>query len=72
MEKKKMNHIHMAYFGSELGCKLWNPNCFDKHKFGDKNLLNYCGNPNCPLKNTIKKTTENNEEVTKIIKEGKK
>ena len=41
-------HMHPAYFGSELACKICNPFCYMNHGMGK--LVGDCGHPNCPLK----------------------
>lgn len=39
-------HAHPAYFGSELACKICNPNCYKNHGMKRNN---WCGDKNCPM-----------------------
>lgn len=39
-------HLHLAYFGSELACRYCNPNCHDKHGMGK---TDWCGAQKCPM-----------------------
>jgi hypothetical protein len=43
---KMKNHLHLAYFGSELACQYCNPNCYQNHGMGKSN---WCGDENCPM-----------------------
>jgi len=51
MEKPKPipNHVHLAYFGSELGCEICNPVCWKNHKYGSPDMLKWCGEEKCPM-----------------------
>jgi len=56
-------HVHLGYFGSEIDCKICNPNCGEKqHQYGlDRGTrmptgqivltqtIMPCGTPNCPV-----------------------
>jgi hypothetical protein len=49
-KKDVPNHLHLAWFGSELACKLCNPYCYEKHQMGMPNNLEWCGHDKCPMK----------------------
>lgn len=43
-------HAHTADFGSELRCPLCNPYCWKNHQKPGNYLVQFCGDPDCPLK----------------------
>lgn len=47
--KTKKNHLHLAYVGSELACRICNPVCWQNHGCGKPHE---CNNPDCPTKIT--------------------
>ena len=51
---EKNNHLHLAFFGSELCCSICNPFCSETHSRlhsnGNQDYLKPCDNPSCPLK----------------------
>lgn len=50
VKKEKKPHLHPAYLGSEVACRMCNPNCYRKHQFENMDRLKYCGHPLCPMK----------------------